>query len=197
MLRNFIAGQFKKPTGFFGIFSSNIMIKGNTSKYEQMIKNLDVQPHDQLLEIGYGPGIGIKMIAQTFTSCTIHGIDFSRLMYNRAKKYNKQYIPDKVQLQYGDFLKMRGNSNSYDKVFCLNVVYFWNELNEPFKKISSLLKNGGSFFIYMADKDALKTAPDSVFNKYSIDQVIESLKSAGFSQVENYFDKGYYIKAKK
>ncbi len=100
-------------------------------------------------------------------------------------------------MQYGDFLKMRGNSNSYDKVFCLNVVYFWNELNEPFKKISSLLKNGGSFFIYMADKDALKTAPDSVFNKYSIDQVIESLKSAGFSQVENYFDKGYYIKAKK
>ncbi len=137
------------------------------------------------------------MIAQTCTSCTIHGIDFSRLMYNRAKKYNKQYIPGKVQLQYGDFLKMPGDSNSYDKVFCLNVVYFWSELNEPFKKILSLLKKGGSFYIYMADKDALKTAPDSVFNKYSIEQVVESLKSARFSQVENYFDKGYYIKAKK
>jgi hypothetical protein len=82
-------------------------------------------------------------------------------------------------------------------VFCLNVVYFWSELNEPFKKILSLLKKGGSFYIYMADKDALKKAPDSVFNKYSIEQVVESLKSARFSQVENYFDKGYYIKAKK
>ena len=49
----------------------------------------------------------------------------------------------------------------------------------------------------MADKDALKKAPDSVFNKYSSEQVVESLKSARFSQVENYFDKGYYIKAKK
>lgn len=64
MLKDFIALQFKKPTGLFGIFSSNIMIKGNMSKYEKLIKNLCVKPNDKLLEIGYGPGIGINMIAE-------------------------------------------------------------------------------------------------------------------------------------
>lgn len=197
MLGKFIAWQFKKPTGLFGIFSSNIMIKGNLIKYEQLIKILDVQPNDKLLEIGYGPGIGINRIAQRFASCTIHGIDFSGLMYKRASKYNKLYIGDRVQLQFGDFLKMSVDSNCYDKVFCLNVIYFWDDLIEPFEKVISILKPGGTFHIYMATKEMLKRATEGIFNKYSIEQVVESLRSAGFVEVENYFDKGYYIKAKK
>ena len=197
MLGKFIAWQFKKPTGLFGIFSSNIMIKGNMTKYDQMIKNLAVQPNDKLLEIGYGPGIGINMIAQKFSSSIIHGIDFSPLMYNRARKYNKLYIGDKVQLQFGDFLKMPIDSNSYDKVFCLNVIYFWDDLIAPFEKILSILQYGGTFHIYMATKEMLKRATDGVFNKYSIEQVVEALRSAGFAEVEHYFDKGYYIKANK
>jgi len=68
-----------------------------------------------------------------------------------------------------------------------------------FEKTRSLLKENGVFYIYMANADTLikKKAPDSVFNKYSIDQVVASLKSAGFSEIEHYFEKGYYISAKK
>ena len=197
MLRKFIAWQFKKPTGLFGIFSSNIMIKGNMTRYDQMIKNLDVQSNHKLLEIGYGPGIGINMIAKKFPSSIIHGIDFSPLMYNRASRYNRLYIGDKVRLQFGDFLKIHIDNNSYDKVFCLNVIYFWDNLMEPFEKIISILKYGGTFHIYMATKEMLKRATDGVFNKYSIEQVVEALRLAGFAEVEHYFDKGYYIKANK
>jgi cyclopropane fatty-acyl-phospholipid synthase-like methyltransferase len=104
MFKKFIAMQFKKPSGLFGMFSSNVMIKGNKAKYESIIKYLDLQPGDKLLEIGYGPGVGINMIAKACTSCTIHGIDFSNLMYRRASKYNKQYIENSTMLlQYGDF----------------------------------------------------------------------------------------------
>ena len=174
------------------------MNKGNKAKYEKLIKDLGLQPQDKLLEIGYGPGMGINMIARACSSCTIHGIDFSELMYRRARKYNKQYLDNNAMvLQYGDFLKTAVVSNEYDKIFCLNVVYFWNELQEPFKKVLSLLKAGGAFHIYMANRDALNKAPDTVFNKYSIEQVIEVLKSVGFGNVEHHAEKGYYIKAKK
>ncbi len=200
MFRKFIASKFKKPTGLFGIFASNIMIKGNKSKYDHLIKDLDIQPHDKLLEIGYGPGTGINTIAALYPTCTIHGIDFSPLMYKRASKYNKQYIDNgRLQLQYGDFLKVSVIGNNYDKIFCLNVVYFWNELKEPFEKLRSLLKTGGSFYIYMVDKKVLieKKSPDSVFNKYDIEQVVEALKMAGFTNVGYHMEKGYFIKAKK
>ena len=165
------------------------MVKSNKSKYDNLVKDLDIQPGDKLLEIGYGPGTGINMIAETCSTCTIHGIDFSPLMYKRASKYNKPYI-DKgnMLLQHGDFLRTTVVSNDYDKIFCLNVVYFWNELKEPFEKVLSLLKKGGAFHIYMADRSTLmeKKAPDSVFNKYSIKQIVEALKLAGFPEVEHY-----------
>jgi cyclopropane fatty-acyl-phospholipid synthase-like methyltransferase len=200
MIQKFIASQFKKPKGLFGIFTSNMMVKNNQKNYDKIIKDLDLQANDKLLEIGYGPGIGIQMIAELCPDCIIHGIDFSKLMYKTASKYNKPFIDTgRVHLQYGDFLKSSVLDNNYDKVFCLNVVYFWDELNSPFEKVLSLLKKGGAFHIYMADKNTLieKKAPDSVFNKYSIEQVKETLKATGFENVEHHVEKGLYIKAKK
>jgi ubiquinone/menaquinone biosynthesis C-methylase UbiE len=200
MFRNFIGQQFKRPSGWFGRFSSRIMIKGNRNKYETLIKEMDIRPDDKLLEIGYGPGIGIDMISKLCKTCTIHGVDFSKLMYNEAKKFNKSSIEiGKVQLQYGDFLKLGIAEDQYDKIFCLNVIYFWDELKIPFEKTLSLLKTNGIFFIFMADANMLKEkkAPDSIFNKYSIEQAIEALKSAGFAGIEYHFNMGYYIKAKK
>ena len=200
MFKTFIASQFKKPRGLFGIFSARIMVKSNQKNYDRMLRELNLQPQERLLEIGYGPGEGIRMIAENCPTCTIDGIDFSSLMYKRAAKLNGPSIAKgAVRLQHGDFLKAEIENASYDKVYCLNVVYFWNSLKEPFEKVFRLLKNGGAFYIYMANRDALikQKAPDSVFNKYSVEQVIEVLQSVGFVEVTHFFEKGFYIKARK
>jgi SAM-dependent methyltransferase len=199
MLRT-IGLQFKKPTGFLGKFISNLMIKGNTHEYETLIKDFNIQSNDKLLEIGYGPGIGIELISKSFDSCTIFGIDFSELMYRRATKRNRQFVDNKrVHLLFGDFLETEMNVKDFNKIFCLNVVYFWDDLLKPFEKIKSLLKTDGVFYFFMAKKEQLskfKFTKDDIFNKYSIEHVIQSLKSAGLKEV-NYFDKnGYFIKAK-
>jgi SAM-dependent methyltransferase len=200
MFKELIAKQFKKPTGLFGIFTSNLMVKGNRGNYENLLKDLDVQPHDKILEIGYGPGIGVNLIAEKCNSCVIHGIDFSKLMYKRASVLNNKHIHNnKVRLLLGDFLTLDIDPKDYDKVFCLNVVYFWDDLLQPFEKIRSLLKSGGIFCFYMAHKDFLikKKSPDKIFNKYSIEQVTEALTKTGFSRIEHYYNKGYYVKAEK
>ena len=198
MLKELIASQFKKPGVLFGVFASNLMIKNNQKNYDRLINDMDIQPQQKVLEIGYGPGIGIRMIANACSGCIVHGIDFSRLMYKRACKYNQLFIDEgKVQLQYGDFLKTPFTDIKYDRIFCLNVIYFWNELQSPFEKVISLLTKGGNFHIYMADKSALKRAPDSIFNKYPIEQVLETLKAVGFANVQQYSERGYYIKATK
>lgn len=200
MLKEFIASQFKKPRGPFGIFTSNLMVKGNEKNYETMIEVLAPGPEEKLLEIGYGPGAGMKMIAEFCPGCTIDGIDFSRLMYKRASKFNKQYIEEgRVSLQYGDFLSAALPENHYDKIFCLNVIYFWNKLSAPFTKAYSLLKEDGFFDIYMADRKFLaeQKTPDSVFNKYSVDEVMEALKSVGFNKLDHLKNNGHFIFAQK
>jgi len=47
-----IGMQFKKPGGILGKIVSNLMIKGNRSAYETVIKDLAIQSNDKILEIG-------------------------------------------------------------------------------------------------------------------------------------------------
>lgn len=196
-----IGMQFKKPSGFPGRLVSILMIKGNRSAYENILQDLKIQSNDKILEIGYGPGIGINLISRRFETCEIYGIDFSELMYKRATNRNKQFIDNnRVHLLFGDFVETDISTSGFDKIFCINVVYFWDNLQNPFERVKSLLKDDGIFCLYMAKKDDLTKfifTKDDIFNKYSIDQISEALKSAGFREFDYYFKKGYYIKAKK
>ena len=196
-----IGMQFKNPSGVLGKIVSTLMIIGNRSAYESLIKDLMIRSNDKILEIGYGPGIGIDLISKRFEMCDIYGIDFSGLMYKRATKRNKQAIKNnQVHLLFGDFVETEISTSQFDKIFCINVVYFWNNLQKPFEKVKYLLKDDGIFCFYMAKKDdlnKLKFTKDNIFNKYSIEQILEALKSVGFNEVDYYFKNGYYIKAKK
>ncbi|NOU19478.1 MAG: class I SAM-dependent methyltransferase [Bacteroidales bacterium] len=200
MLRS-LGLQLRKPSGFFGKIVSAMLIKWNRNRYEVLINDLKIQPNDKLFEIGYGPGLGINLISKEYESCQVYGIDFSELMYLRATKRNKQFVnSNRVNLMFGDFLETEIDARNFDKVFCLNVVYFWDNLQKPFEKANSLLKNDGLFYIYMDSKEDLSKvtfAEDDIFNKYTIEQIQDALKLAGFKEVGYYFDNGYFVKAKK
>jgi ubiquinone/menaquinone biosynthesis C-methylase UbiE len=193
--------QFKKPTGIPGKLVSNLMIMGNRSAYKTLIKELTPHSNGKILEIGYGPGIGIALISKRYESCDVYGIDFSELMFRRATNRNRQLIKNnRVHLILGDFIETEINTSGFNVIFCINVVYFWDDLQKPFERVRSLLKEDGLFCFYMASKEELnkvKFAKNDIFNKYSIEQITESLRSAGFGKVEYYYKNGFYIKAKK
>jgi predicted TPR repeat methyltransferase len=99
----------------------------------------------------------------------------------------------------GNFENLEIDQN-FDKVFCINVVYFWNNLAEPFRKIHSILNPNGAFCFYMLHADnleVLKFTDSQVFNKYKIEYVIEQLKLAGFSSVKYEYHNGYCVRAEK
>jgi SAM-dependent methyltransferase len=193
--------QFRKPVGVLGKIIANLMIVGNHNFYKTMIDYLTIRSDDKILEIGYGPGIGVDMISKRFETCDIYGIDFSDLMYRRASKRNKQVIQNnRVHLLLGDFLDTEINMGLFDKIFCINVVYFWDDLHKPFSRVISLLRDDGIFCLYMEKNDDLnkvKLTKNDIFNKYSIEQISKALKAVGFKEVDFFFKKGYFIKAKK
>lgn len=190
--------QLKKPSGAFGVLVAKMMANRNRKYYYKTLPMMGIKEGDKILEIGYGPGFGIEMLAQSY-NCRISGIDFSELMYRKASERNKKFIDSgKVDLKYGDLLKADTGNGKYDKVICLNVIYFWNDLSAAFKKVNSLLNEGGMYFIYAASADFLtRRGMDKEFNRYSIDQIEAALKQAGFAKVEYKNEEGYYIKAWK
>ena len=195
-----IGKQFRKPAGFLGRFVSAAMKKGNSFAYDTLLELLEIKDQDKVFEIGYGPGIGIDRILTKY-NCSISGIDFSKLMYKEASKRNKRHIElNKATLFFGDFLTFELGNSNFDKIFCINVIYFWDDLEKPFANIWNGLKIGGTFCFYMAHADDLKKlkfTEDDIFNKYSIAVVIEKLKLAGFTKIDYHYKKGYFIKCEK
>lgn len=170
----------------------------NRGFYKVIIGRLSPRPGEHILEIGYGPGLGIYQIANSYPGCMISGIDFSELMFQKASKRNKKFI-DKgiVHLQFGDALTLEQN-DKFDKIFCVNVIYFWNDLNLAFTKIYDMLRKKGEFLIYMDHMNSLEKAKFLAdFCKYSVDEVEMKLKNAGFTDIEYTFDTGYFISAKR
>ncbi|MEI7500400.1 MAG: class I SAM-dependent methyltransferase [Bacteroidota bacterium] len=197
---SFIGNQFRKPSGFLGRIVSFLMKKGNKSAYDNIIRELEIKRDDRILEIGYGHGIGIDIICKNY-DCLVTGIDFSELMFREAQLRNKRHIENnKLVLNFGDYLDFKCPPESFNKIFFINVIYFWNNIEKPFKKIKDELKQDGMLCIYMDHRDDLKKlkfTTDDIFNKYTIDYVSEELKRLGFKNIDYKFDNGYYIKCNK
>jgi len=191
--------QLRQPSGFLGKMVSEMMNTRNLRFYKEIIRILEVKDGDYIFEIGYGPGLGINILANSNNSCKIHGIDFSELMYKEAIKRNKTFVEQNiVKLNYGDLLTADVENEKYNTIFCVNVIYFWNNLNSVFKKILTFLSNGGKFCIFMTHESEFqnrKFAKD--FCKYTIETVELELKKAGFTSIEYKFKNGYYITAIK
>lgn len=191
--------QLRKPSGTFGNLVAKLMDMRNREFYEKIIIDLELKRGDKIYEIGYGTGLGIGLIASKKPDCTIHGIDFSELMVRKATQRNQKFIREGiVNLKYGDFVTSDIDYERYDKVFCVNVIYFWGDLNIVFQKVHSMLKKDGIYCIFMTpDKDITNRKFAEDFLKYPIGQVEEALLKAGFKSVEYKLDRGYYVKSRK
>ena len=202
-----IAEQFRKPSGFWGKLVALLMKKSNRPSYEAIINQLKINDQDKVLEIGYGHGEAIKVIGERNKNCHLSGIDFSELMFKQALKNNTRLSSEgRLDLKYGDFLNYNFKESSYSKIFCVNVIYFWDDLLAGFKKVYEILESGGLYGIYMATPEDLmkiQFARTDIFNKHSVESVQELLLRAGFQEViPDYFHhgpaaRGYLVIAKK
>lgn len=191
--------QLARPSGILGRITGKLMDHRNYKAYEEIMKDLELTNGDRLFEIGYGTGMGLGLILKKPIDCKIGGIDYSEVMYRTAMKRNEDYIKaNRLILNYGDFINSEVDNGAYNKVYCVNVIYFWEDLLSVFCKIHSILPDQGRFCIYMTPAEyfeKMKFAEN--FKKYSIDIVKAKLTEAGFSSVEHRKTTDYYIKAIK
>jgi SAM-dependent methyltransferase len=175
MFNSILAKNLKRPNGIVGRILS-IKFKSNLVEYAELEKYLDLNDHMQLLEIGYGPGFGMNQILRHY-DVLIDGIDFSELMYKTALMNTKNNA-SKICLLNADFNKYDFGTKKYDRIYLLNVIYFWNDIDKSIKKLIGLLNTDGKIIIGMASPELLKKAPirnEPEFNMYSIANIAEIL----------------------
>lgn len=179
----FIASQLRKPTGFFADQIAENMNGFNEPLFDLTFDTMAPAEKEHLLEIGFGSGLFFKKIFNKVNDVQISGLDFSPEMVKKAEKINPDYIKSgKLVLQVGASDNIPFNDNSFDKVYCNNVVYFWENPQLHLEEIRRVLKPGGKFYAGIRTKTSMIKFPPTQFGftLYEPEDWENVLKENGF-----------------
>ena len=68
-----VTSPFAKPRGLRGRLAGRFMLW--TNKQDDMLTVLDVRPGDRVLEVGYGPGGLVRLLAGRTDAAAVQGVD--------------------------------------------------------------------------------------------------------------------------
>jgi ubiquinone/menaquinone biosynthesis C-methylase UbiE len=179
------AMQVRKPEGILGKFLVPIMNSLNRQLYDWTIDLLDIKPTDRVLELGFGPGNGIRKMAAIATEGLVAGVDFSELMVRRSqKRYATQISAGRVDVKHGDVSSLPYDDQSFNKVIAVQLIYFCQPPNVFLEESRRVLRPGGRIalsFVAKEDMAKLKFTKTGVFTLYTGQDVSKLLTEAGFT----------------
>jgi len=90
--RELLLRMFGRPKGFLGRLGGLIMARVNRDAAAQVIKLLGIRPDDKVLEVGFGPGVGIQLLLERITGGWVAGVDQSQEMIRQAAARNSSAL---------------------------------------------------------------------------------------------------------
>ncbi|MFT9597641.1 SAM-dependent methyltransferase [Mesobacillus sp.] len=153
-----MAKQFEKPRGILGKLAGTIMYFENRKINRWSIQKLQVRKNDRILEIGFGPGYGIKTLMSNYRGIEVDGIDLSEKMKNAATKRNKEWIEHgKVHLTIDDVGNFQPEHN-YNRIISVNNYPLWDQPLTSLSHLLRLLKQGGRIVLTVQPREEGSTA---------------------------------------
>ncbi|MDH5545388.1 MAG: class I SAM-dependent methyltransferase [Gammaproteobacteria bacterium] len=183
-LQDIVYRQFKQPSGWLGWLAGRIMANrsSNIERNLWLLELLDLQEDNNVLEIGFGPGIAIEAALKKVTRGNVIGVDHSRTMFAQATRRNEKGIAEKrAQLYIGDVAMARAAKLHFDYIYSSNVVQFWNDPVTVFRSLKQLLKPGGIIATLYMPSHRGATNADAIAMG---DNIVNWACEAGFEQIK-------------
>lgn len=179
-----LAAQLRQPAGEAGILTGEWMNRGNIQMNLDTLSMLDASAGDNILEIGMGNGFFVKEIVQKHYSIKYTGADFSEVMIAEAKRINAEWVNSgQVNFVLTDVTTMPFKSESFNKVFTINTIYFWEDAVTILAELKRVLQPMGKLLITLRPKRQMINYPFTKygFTMYSKEEVEQLLIKNGFS----------------
>jgi ubiquinone/menaquinone biosynthesis C-methylase UbiE len=142
--RRMLLRAFGRPQGVLGRLGGLIMAHTNRDCAAWVIALLGIQPGDAVLEIGFGPGVGIALLGDTTAAGHIAGVDPSPEMVSQATARNAAAIArGQVELQRGSADALPFADATFDKAFAINSMQVWPDARAGLREARRVLKSGG------------------------------------------------------
>jgi ubiquinone/menaquinone biosynthesis C-methylase UbiE len=184
MVNKFIASQLGNPSGLFGGLVLAVMNRQNGALYGKTAGMLALNDGEAVLDIGCGNGYVLGMLAREH-DCEFMGIDISADIIKTATRRLREFVKSgKVRLQVQNVEALAFADNSFDKIYTINTIYFWENLDRAMSEIWRVLKPGGLFVNAFYSAKTLANFPHTQYGyrHFSHDQLVMAGQNAGFAK---------------
>jgi ubiquinone/menaquinone biosynthesis C-methylase UbiE len=183
--RKFVTIQFGNPSGLLGKLMGERMAKGNLYDAQWTLSLLDIQPQDNILEIGFGPGVSTQLASEKASKGFVAGIDHSKAMVQVASQRNAAAIQaGLMELKQAEVSSLPYPDQSFDLVFSLHSIYFWPKPVDCLTEIKRVLKPDGLLAITIQPKDKWRPQVDiNIMTLYFGREVATLFSEAGYRDI--------------
>ncbi|MER5933529.1 methyltransferase domain-containing protein [Streptomyces sp. NPDC002054] len=143
-----VTSPFARPRGMRGRAAGRFMWWTNKQHQEDVLGALDIRPQDRVLEVGYGPGGLLRLLATRTEAAVIRGVDPSAEMRAAATRANRAAVrAGRVTLGLGTADRTGLADQSVDRVVSVNNVAIWPDLEAGLRELHRVVRPGGTVVI--------------------------------------------------
>jgi ubiquinone/menaquinone biosynthesis C-methylase UbiE len=136
--------MFGRPKGLLGRLGGIILARTKRDFTQWVIPLLEVQSDSKVLEVGFGPGVAIQILAATASTGSVAGVDYSQEMVEQATTRNAKAIAAGiVQLHYGSVEKLPFADDIFDRALAINSMQVWSDAIVGLREIRRVMTGGG------------------------------------------------------
>lgn len=181
---NVIGKQMQYPRGFFGKILFSWMTRMTIAHARWTIGQMNIDPYDEILEIGFGNGANIKLLQQQAINGTITGVEISDTAIEMASKKNARAISKgRVKLHKAPGSDLPFNENTFDKTCTIATAYVIKDPSAVFREMFRVLKPKGSAAVtFPIRENFMKFKPVGTegFYLHKLSDLENAFNNAGF-----------------
>jgi SAM-dependent methyltransferase len=183
-----IAEQFKRPSGTTGKLAGLVMSWQNRTLNRVAVANLQVETNDRVLEIGFGPGDAINLLAKRTKVKSIVGVDPSDVMLDKAIAKNRVHIEvGRVQLIQADVLNLPFESGQFSHAFAVSTFHDWKDRARGLSEVRRVLHQHGQLVLCLRAASRIPfpwSLPGLTEAEFTADRCL--IANCGFTDVQIY-----------
>ncbi len=167
--------QFAHPRGLVGRLIGHAMALEHRTLHREVVRRLQLEPDDRVLEIGFGPGTAIQLAAQQ--AAHVSGVDISKEMVQQALQRNRAAVRDgRVDLREGSASRLPYPDASFTVVFEVNSLHHWDDQVQGMREVRRVLKSSGSVLLTLREAHGTPLSGE-------VDAVVRLLRGEGLEVI--------------